>query len=67
MKYYVLIHNDGKDSCWGECPELPGCFSHGDTPDELMSNMKEAIALYLENDEATIPDRISEIRELIIS
>jgi predicted RNase H-like HicB family nuclease len=29
-------------------PVLPGCVSEGDTKDEAMTNIKEAIALYLE-------------------
>ncbi|MBN2250517.1 MAG: type II toxin-antitoxin system HicB family antitoxin [Candidatus Altiarchaeota archaeon] len=33
------------------CPELPGCTSCGDTEDEAMANIKEAIELYLEPDE----------------
>lgn len=66
MKYIVLIHKE--DDCyWGECPELPGCYSQGDTPEELMENMKEAIALYL--DETTSEERlpaIHEVRELVV-
>lgn len=30
------------------CPELPGCTSAGDTQEEALENIKEAIALYLE-------------------
>jgi predicted RNase H-like HicB family nuclease len=26
-----------------ECPSLPGCLSHGKTPDEAMANIREAI------------------------
>lgn len=46
-KYFVLVHKDEKNGYWGECPELPGCFSQGDTVDELMEHMKEAVTLYL--------------------
>jgi predicted RNase H-like HicB family nuclease len=65
MKYHILIHNE-EGAFWGECPELPGCFSQGDTPEGLMSNMKEAIALYLEGGEAPVLSRISEVRELVV-
>jgi len=40
-------------------PALPGCFSYGTTRDEALSNVKEAIELYLEELEASgerIPD-----------
>jgi predicted RNase H-like HicB family nuclease len=30
------------------CPELPGCASCGDTRDEALANVREAISLYLE-------------------
>ncbi len=29
-------------------PELPGCISEGDTVDEALENIREAIELYLE-------------------
>ena len=66
VKYIVLIHKE-EERYWGECPELPGCFSQGDTPDELMDNMKEAIELYL--DETTPAEwlpAIHEVRELVL-
>lgn len=31
-------------------PSLPGCFSQGDNFEEALKNIKEAIALYLEED-----------------
>ncbi|MDR0649223.1 MAG: type II toxin-antitoxin system HicB family antitoxin [Synergistaceae bacterium] len=68
MKYFVLIHDDGRGGYWGECPELPGCFSQGDTPDTLMANMKEAIELYLDGEGGPAESiRISEVRELTVS
>jgi predicted RNase H-like HicB family nuclease len=30
------------------CPELPGCASQGDTREEAIENIKDAIAIYLE-------------------
>jgi predicted RNase H-like HicB family nuclease len=45
---------------------LPGCFSQGDTPDQLMEHMKEAIELYLDNNEDLTVEHISEIRELVV-
>jgi predicted RNase H-like HicB family nuclease len=30
------------------CPELKGCFTQGDTLDEVKQNIREAIELYLE-------------------
>ena len=36
-------------------PSLPGCISEGETLDEARQNIREAIDLYLESDEAPNP------------
>ena len=44
----VVIHS-GEDGYWvAECPSLPGCISQGETRDEAILNIKEAISLYIE-------------------
>ena len=64
-KFTVLIHKDETSGYWGECPELPGCWSQGETIDELMSNIREAAALYLEDgSDKYLP--IEEIREVAL-
>ena len=35
-----------------ECPVIPGCISQGDTREEALANIKDAIELCLENQEA---------------
>lgn len=41
------IERDGNEfHAWA--PELPGCHTHGQTVAEAMSNLKDAIQLYLE-------------------
>ena len=65
-KYIVLIHEDEESGYWGECPELPGCFSQGDTKEELAEHMKEAIALYLKDSPDVVINKIDEIIELAI-
>lgn len=43
MKYPVAIHKE-KDSSFGvTVPDLPGCFSAGDSVEEALANTKEAI------------------------
>ena len=45
----VLIYPDPESDYWiAECPSLPGCFSQGETRDDAVRNIREAIALYLE-------------------
>ena len=46
--YAVVIHEDPEGGFWGEVPALPGCYSQGDTIDELKDNIREAIAGVLE-------------------
>ncbi len=46
--FHVLIQQDEDGVYVGKVPELPGCLSQGDTLDELMKNIKEAIELCLE-------------------
>lgn len=41
------------------CPSLPGCYSQGDTIEDALANIREAILLCLEDlraQKATIPD-----------
>lgn len=44
----VLIYR-GEDEQWvAECPSLPGCISQEATREEAITNIREAVALYLE-------------------
>ena len=47
MQYHFKIHKE-KDCYWGDCIELKGCHSQGETLDELSKNLKEALNLYLD-------------------
>lgn len=49
MKLKVVVHEAEEGGYWAEVPALPGCFTQGETKDELMHNVHEAIALYLES------------------
>jgi predicted RNase H-like HicB family nuclease len=49
MSYKVSIVIEKDDSgYYAYCPELAGCHTQGDTIEETMDNIKEAIELYLE-------------------
>jgi predicted RNase H-like HicB family nuclease len=47
-KYAVVIHEDSEAGFWAEVPALPGCYSQGETIEELMGNVREAVAGVLE-------------------
>ena len=52
MKYRVSIEQ-GEDGVYAaEVPAVPGCFSQGQTREEAVANVREAIAAYLESLEA---------------
>jgi predicted RNase H-like HicB family nuclease len=46
--YAVVIHQEPEGGFWAEVPALPGCYSQGETVDELMENLREAISGVLE-------------------
>lgn len=44
----IILYKD-EDGKWvAECPSLPGCVSQGETKQETITNIKEAIDLYLQ-------------------
>jgi len=47
MKVTVIIEKD-EFGYYAYCPELKGCHTQGDTLDEVLKNIKEAVELYLE-------------------
>jgi len=49
-EYLVVIEQDDDGRYVGEVPELKGCYSEGETLDELLGNIKEAIDLCAEQD-----------------
>ncbi len=49
MRYPVVIEPGTDATAYGVIvPDLPGCFSAGDTLDEAMSNVEEAIAAWID-------------------
>jgi len=47
MKVTVIIEKD-EFGYYAYCPELKGCHTQGDTLEEVLKNIKEAVELYLE-------------------
>ncbi|MDE2965419.1 MAG: type II toxin-antitoxin system HicB family antitoxin, partial [Acidobacteriota bacterium] len=48
MQYPIVIHKDVESAYGVSVPDLPGCFSAGDTPEETIESAQEAIACHLE-------------------
>jgi predicted RNase H-like HicB family nuclease len=63
VKYRVLIEQDEDGVYVAEVPVMPGCISQGQTREEAVEGIKEAIAEYIKSLEAhdePIPPSISE-------
>ncbi|SDX61970.1 Predicted nuclease of the RNAse H fold, HicB family [Allochromatium warmingii] len=43
MKLKVIIHDAEEGGYWAEVPSIPGCATQGETFDELLSNIYEAV------------------------
>ncbi|MCK5244677.1 MAG: type II toxin-antitoxin system HicB family antitoxin [Deltaproteobacteria bacterium] len=65
MKLKVIIHEAEEGGYWAEVPSIPGCATQGDSFDELLSNIYEAVEGCLATDVQNISisnnDKIMEI------
>jgi predicted RNase H-like HicB family nuclease len=65
MKLKVIIHEAEEGGYWAEVPSIPGCATQGDSFDELLCNIYEAVEGCLPVDIADISlsnnDKIMEI------
>ncbi len=43
MKLKVVVHEAEEGGFWAEVPSIPGCATQGDSFDELLSNIYEAV------------------------
>ena len=65
MKLKVVIHEAEEGGYWAEVPSIPGCATQGDSFEELLSNLYEAVEGCLSVEVQDIPvsetDKIIEI------
>jgi len=47
-RFSIVIEKDA-DGYFVFCPELQGCYSQGDTYEEALENIKDAVKLHLED------------------
>ena len=67
MKLKVVIHQAEEGGFWAEVPAIPGCATQGDTFEELLQNIYEAVEGCLSVDEANIQlDTNSQILEIAV-
>ena len=65
MKLKVVAHEAEEGGYWAEVPGIPGCATQGDTFEELLQNLYEAVegclAVDVEATELSDKDRVHEI------
>ena len=65
MKLKVIVHEAEEGGYWAEVPSIPGCVTQGETFEELLPNLYEAVEGCLSVDLEEIPrsasDRVLEI------
>ena len=57
MNYSVVLIESEEGFAVG-CPALPGCWSQGQTREEALANIREAIALWLEVEEEDLRNEL---------
>ncbi len=65
MKIKVVVHEAEEGGYWAEAPAVPGCATQGDTLEELMKNVHEAVegclSVEVEEPKRTGKDKVLEI------
>ena len=65
MKIKVVVHEAEEGGYWAEVPSIPGCATQGETMEELLENLHEAVEGCLSVDLSQMPigknDRVLEI------
>jgi predicted RNase H-like HicB family nuclease len=47
--YHINLFWSSEDDCWiADVPDLKPCSAHGDSPDETIANIQNAIELWIE-------------------
>ena len=50
MKIKAVIYEAEEGGYWAKVPNLPGVYTQAETLEELESNLREAVELYLSDD-----------------
>jgi predicted RNase H-like HicB family nuclease len=63
MKIKVIVHEAEEGGYWAEVPAIPGCATQGETFEELLKNLYEAVegCLSVDIEEPKMEGRVLEI------
>lgn len=54
MKLKIIVHEAEEGGFWAEVPSLPGCATQGETVEELVRNLYEAVEGYFKSSSVRI-------------
>jgi predicted RNase H-like HicB family nuclease len=67
MKLKIVLEPSDEGGYTVYVPSLPGCISEGDTREEAIANIREAIELYLEPvEDDMVPQEGSVVQEIVL-
>lgn len=66
MTVNLVVHEAEEGGYWAEVPAIPGCASQGETMEELIANMREAIAGCLSASVEPVDDEAAHVLEMAV-
>ena len=66
MKLKVVIHRESEGGYWAEVPAISGCAAQGETMEELLENVREAVEACLSVDVREPSKQDAEVIEIAI-
>lgn len=66
MDYTLVIEKSEEGNFVGSVVELPGCYSQAESIDALITNIKEAILLYLETEQPNVATEFVGIQKVTL-
>ncbi len=66
MKIKVVIHEAEEGGYWAEVPAIPGCATQGDSFEELLQNLYEAVEGCLSVDIPPLKKSTERVVEIVI-
>jgi predicted RNase H-like HicB family nuclease len=66
MKIKVIVHEAEEGGYWAEVPAIPGCATQGETFEELLKNLYEAVEGCLSVDVERIDQTAGRVIEIAV-
>ena len=67
MKLKAIIYPAEEGGYWAEVPALPGCITEGDTMEEILNNLQDAIEGWLEvANDSFRPEALAQVVEVAV-